>query len=317
MRIKKNKVLKDFIDMEQMELNYYSEDHVTPHEEAYQWHLSNPHTDMAVEDGGKIVAFSDIIPLKPSVYERILAGNFNDKYLTAEDMMKTETLKKGDVVNLLLSCIVVREEYRKTEALKLLLNHHLDYYRELIRNGVRIDWVLTSNVTEGGERFSERMGFERVGRTSHGSTLFHIRFSELDQRVMSMKSRLEELLIRNERNLLDREFCRDRCRIEQLLSDDFIEYGQSGTVCHKKDTVGALYDGKDRSIEISGFEVKSLGTHTAMVHYTAHELEACSEQNFDAASLRTSIWRFEEDEWRLLFHQATQWKNKGERCIEY
>ena len=311
MRIKKNKVWKDFIDMEQMELAYYSEDHVTPYEEAYQWYLANPGLDMAVEDSGKIVAFSDIIPLKPAVYERVLERSFNDKYLTAEDMLQMEALKKGDVVNLLLSCIVVQEEYRKTEALKLLLNHHLDYYREFIRNGISVDWVLTSNVTEAGERFSERMGFERLGRTSHGSTLFRIRFSELDQRVMSMKSRLEVLLLRNERNLLDREFCRDRCRIEQLLADDFTEYGQSGTVYHKKDTIDVLYNGRISNIEIRGFEVKTLGTHTAMVHYIAHEQAAGFEQSIGAASLRTSIWRFEEDAWKLLFHQATQLKNRG------
>jgi len=44
MNIKSEKTLDDFIYMEQLELKYYSKEHVTPYEEAYLWHLSNPKT---------------------------------------------------------------------------------------------------------------------------------------------------------------------------------------------------------------------------------------------------------------------------------
>ena len=192
MRIKLERVLQDFIDMEQMELSYYSEEHVTPHEEAYQWYLANPHTDVAVEDNGKIIAFSDILPLKSDVYEKVLKGDFNDKNLTSSDLFPIEDMKEGAAFNLLLSCIVVHQDYRKTDALKIALNHHLDYYRELIKKGIQIDWVLTSNVTLEGERFSQRMGFEWVGRTSHESTLYRIRFSDFDQRVREMRVKNNE-----------------------------------------------------------------------------------------------------------------------------
>jgi len=126
MEIKKEKTIKDFIDMEQLELKYYSEEHVTPHEDAYLWHLSNPMTGFVLEDSGTIIAFSDILPINQDLYERILSGTFNDKYLTAGDLIRMETLKEGDSLNLLLSCVVVHEDYRKTDALKTLLNAHMD-----------------------------------------------------------------------------------------------------------------------------------------------------------------------------------------------
>ncbi|MDF2999924.1 MAG: hypothetical protein K0Q48_43 [Bacillota bacterium] len=302
MRIKRNRTLKDFIDMEQMELRFYSEEHVTPHDEAYRWYLANPNTDMAIEDGEKIIAFSDILPLKNQVYERILDGSFNDKYLTGDDMINIEKLNEGEHCNLLLSCVVVHEDYRKTEALKLLLDHHLGYYREAAAKDVHIDWVLTSNVTEDGEGFSERMGFERIGKSSHGSTLYRIRFSDFDQRVKLMKSRLEELLLGKEQDLLSHELCRERSKLERLLSDDFLEYGTSGTVYSKRDTIDALCAMKKRDIEIHEFEVDSLGPYAAVAHYTAFEKK---EKERACCTLRTSIWRLEEGEWKLLFHQGT------------
>lgn len=192
MNIKKEKTMKDFIDMEQLELRFYSAEHVTPHEEAYLWHLSNPNTGFVLEDNGNIIAFTDILPIKQEIFNRIISGTYNDKYLTSEDLIDMNTLKEGDSVSLLLSCVVVHEDYRKTDALKILLNTHLDYYREFVRKGILIDTVITSNVTEAGERFSEKMGFQRIGRTEHQTTLYQTSFKQLDEQARNMKSKLEE-----------------------------------------------------------------------------------------------------------------------------
>lgn len=191
MEIKIEKTMNDFIDMEQLELKYYSEEHVTPHEEAYLWHLSNPNTDFALEDNGNIVAFTDILPIKQEIFDRIVSGTYNDKYLEAEDLINMDALKEGDCVNLLLSCVVVHEDYRNTDALKTLLNAHLDYYRKFLGKGILIDTVITSNVTDAGERFSEKMGFERIGRTEHKTTLYQTSFKQFDEQVRNMKSKLE------------------------------------------------------------------------------------------------------------------------------
>lgn len=187
MNIKQEKTLEDFIYMEQLELKYYSEEHVTPHEEAYRWHLSNPKTGFVLEDCGKIAAFTDILPVKREIFDKIVSGEFNDKYLTAEDLVVMEELKAGDVVNLLLSCVLVDEEYRETDALKILLDSHLAYYRSFEDRGISIGDVVTSNVTEAGERFSERMGFERIGRSGHGTALYRIGFRLFCEQVRRMK----------------------------------------------------------------------------------------------------------------------------------
>lgn len=193
MNIKKIKTLNDFIYMEQLELKYYSEEHVTPHQEAYLWHLSNPNTGFVLEDDGRIAAFSDILPVKPDIFGQIVRGTLNDKYLTTEDMVSMEALRAGDSVNLLLSCILVDDDYRGTDALKLLLNAHLDYYRQYRDKGIYIDSVATSNVTKAGERFSDRMGFKRIGKSEHHTVLYQTSFADFDRQVRNMKSKKKEL----------------------------------------------------------------------------------------------------------------------------
>jgi hypothetical protein len=306
MNIKKHKTLEDFIDMEQLELKYYSEEHVTPHEEAYRWNQSNPDTGFVMEDNGRIVAFSDILPVKKEIFRRIAEGKFNDKYLTAEDLVSMNELKKGDKVDLLLSCILVDEDYRETDALKTLLNAHLDYYQSFEEKGIHIDAVLTSNVTMAGERFSERMGFERIGRSEHQTTLYRTSFRQLCESADHMRFRLEEKLLQFENDLLDPDFCSDIDKLEHRFAAGFVEYGQSGAVYGRDAMIRFLLASKKRNIEIRNFTVRCLGSSAAVANFTAVEgLESGKSGMPGDRSLRTSVWVKEEGDWRIFFHQGT------------
>lgn len=186
MKIRYDLTLDDFKYMAEMELKYYSDEFITPYEESYQWHLLYPHTGSVLEDERRIVGFTDILPLKQEVLDRVTEGSFNDKYLTSEDFISMEDLKAGDTINLFLCCLVIEKEYRKTDALKLLLNENLDYFRDLEKQGIIIDTVITSNVTESGVRFSRRMGFEWVMTSEHNTEIFRINWREFDERIRAM-----------------------------------------------------------------------------------------------------------------------------------
>lgn len=194
MRIKGELTLEDFKYMEQLELKYYSEEHVTPSEEAYRWHLANPDTGCVLEEGGRIIGFIDMLPVKRAAFERILSGSFNDKYLTSGDLVSMEKLREGESVDLLLSCVLVDKEYRKTDALKILLDFSMEYYRGFVKVGIVIDSIITSNVTEDGIRFSERMGFQRIGITDHGTVLFRTTFREFDERIKAIRPKQEGIV---------------------------------------------------------------------------------------------------------------------------
>lgn len=306
MNIKKHKTPEDFISMEQLELKYYSEEHVTPHEEAYRWHLSNPDTGFVLEDNGRIAAFSDILPVKREIFRRIAEGTFNDKYLTAEDLVSMDGLKEGDQVDLLLSCILVDEDYRETDALKTLLTAHLDYYRSIENKGVKIDTVLTSNVTKAGELFSERMGFEKIGRSEHHTMLYRTSFRQLCESTARMRPKLEKKILQYENDLLDPEYCSDAERLNRIISPDFMEYGQSGTIYDREAVIRFLKTAGSRNIEICDFTIRCLGTSAAVAHYTAVNRGHDGQQgNAENRSLRTSVWVREGGDWKLFFHQGT------------
>lgn len=303
MNIKKEKTLDDFRYMEQLELKYYSEEHVTPHQEAYLWYKANPNTGLVLEDNGRIVAFTDILPVKQEILQQIVNGTFNDKYLTPENLIDMDSLKEGDTFNLLLSCVVVDDDYRETDALRILLKAHLEYYGQYSKKGVRINSVVTSNVTEAGERFSERMGFERIGESEHGTAIYEIEFRQLIENVKKMKSKLEAKLLQYETDLLDPIFCSDVNALNARIADDFTEYGQSGAVFDREATIRCLSSAKWRNIEIRDFSTRCLSSHAAIVHYTAVHKELTEKK-----TLRTSIWVKEEGVWKLHFHQGTEMK---------
>ncbi len=189
MNIKNELVIDDFIYMEQMEKKYYSEEYITPYEEAYRWYLSNPSGGAVLEDDGVIVGFTDVLPVKQEIFDQTVNGTFNDRNLTAEALISMEELREGDSVNLLFSCVLVEKEYRKTDALRMLLDATMDYYRGFAEKGICIDSIAASNVTEAGVRFSERMGFERIGSSDHQTALFRTSFREFDERVRRMPIR--------------------------------------------------------------------------------------------------------------------------------
>ncbi len=150
MRICSEKTIEDFRKMEEMELEYYDAEHVTPYTDSFEWAQYCPESDIMLMDKDRIAGFMDILPIKKTVFEGIKEGHFNDKYLTTEDIARKQDLKEGDHVDLLLSCVVIDKEYRKTNALPMLLSAHLKYFMTFPVEGITIDFVVTSNVTDEG-----------------------------------------------------------------------------------------------------------------------------------------------------------------------
>ncbi len=91
----------------------------------------------------------------------------------------------------------------------------------------------------------------------------------------------------------------DADRLGQLLADDFVEFGASGTVWGSKaEVITGLEDEVFSARSMSGFGVKMLSDGVALVTYRGHR-EGVGD------SLRSSVWREEAGQWRMVFHQGT------------
>ena len=100
------------------------------------------------------------------------------------------------------------------------------------------------------------------------------------------------------------DFCRDKARLSARLSDDFIEFTQSGRRAYKADIVEALSKiAEDRKIAISDFKVRRISDGAVLATYRAAEESG-------RISNRSSAWIEEDGQWKLLFHQGTSAINK-------
>ena len=100
-----------------------------------------------------------------------------------------------------------------------------------------------------------------------------------------------------EPRLFKKEFLCDREYLENIFHDDFMEYGKSGKVYKKRDTIEALYNKGDRDIKVEDFIWEKLDYKTYIVHYVSFH---------DKTSVyRTSIWIDNGLQLQLYFHQGT------------
>lgn len=91
----------------------------------------------------------------------------------------------------------------------------------------------------------------------------------------------------------------DTRRLARLLADDFVEFGASGHVWGSKaEVIDGLQNEVFSARSMTEFVVKMLSEHVALVTYRCH-------RNGVGTSLRSSVWRAEEGQWQMVFHQGT------------
>ena len=88
---------------------------------------------------------------------------------------------------------------------------------------------------------------------------------------------------------------------EDLLAEDFCEFGSSGRIFDKEiELISVTEHGCDEiQFNIVDFEVIELTDCLVQARDTAEHKQTGKK------SLRSSLWRLENNQWRLFFHQGT------------
>ncbi len=186
--VKKDLTLEDYREMQGLEADYYTEDYITPAEEAARWAGHNPWAGVVLTCGNEIVGFLDVLPVGESVFNQIAAGTLNDREMTTEHFLSQEMLfqQGGEPRHLFFSCAVVRRDYRGTDALKYLLKAYLDQLHTLLERGVVFQKVAGDCVTEEGERFSRKIGLSYQCESDHGTRIYTGTFSDFLERLRAL-----------------------------------------------------------------------------------------------------------------------------------
>ena len=108
---------------------------------------------------------------------------------------------------------------------------------------------------------------------------------------------LEAHLIELELRLQTSSTRSDAAAIAELLSEAFREFGASGRVWSRAEMIEHLLTETPQPLASESFECTLVSSGLALLTYV------CSHPG--RKTLRSSLWRFEGEQWRLLFHQGT------------
>lgn len=111
---------------------------------------------------------------------------------------------------------------------------------------------------------------------------------------------LKDIIFDLENALLKPEVRASAERLNELLHDEFKEFGASGNTYLKDDILNRLPDKTPFEFSIKDFNIQCLSEYVVLATY-----EITMDQ---VKSNRSSVW-VKEKSWQMVFHQGT---NKGE-----
>jgi len=112
-------------------------------------------------------------------------------------------------------------------------------------------------------------------------------------------------LLALEEELLSFQVRASAARLNELLADDFVEFGSSGRIYDKPTIIRELGEsGFAAGFEVGDFRLVMSGEDSALVTYRCE----VRSDNGDVIrkSNRSSLWRLVDDRWQLVFHQGTK-----------
>jgi hypothetical protein len=113
---------------------------------------------------------------------------------------------------------------------------------------------------------------------------------------------LEKIIYELELSLLQQEVRMSVEKLNALIAFDFVEYGNSGQIYDKKDILERLPMGPAITYHLDDFQCIQLADNIIQTRFKTVRINV---DNTTTTSLRTSLWRKNNDDWQMIFHQGT------------
>ena len=117
-----------------------------------------------------------------------------------------------------------------------------------------------------------------------------------------MDGDLSNLIYSLEIELLRPEVRSSSKRLDELLADDFREFGESGKRYTKQDVLTSLSNPAGVTFAVSEFRARELVPGIVLATY---QVEKKSDTGTSSKSLRSSLWQKRDGRWQMVFHQGT------------
>lgn len=122
---------------------------------------------------------------------------------------------------------------------------------------------------------------------------------------MELRAEEREELQRLEEDLWREETRFDTVYMEQVIAGDFFEFGRSGRVHQRSDTLSAPKQPITAVIPLPDFKARLLSQNVAQVTYNSQ----VTYHGVVEKARRSSIWSRTAGGWALRFHQGTPYEN--------
>lgn len=116
---------------------------------------------------------------------------------------------------------------------------------------------------------------------------------------------IAELIEQRERALLQTNWKTNPELIDEFLAKDFEEISSNGQITARQEVVNwLLHKNNDVQWSLINFRIRVLADDIVLASYSAQQRQ--DSQTTRKGSIRTSIWQYQDDQWKMVFHQATQ-----------
>jgi tRNA threonylcarbamoyl adenosine modification protein (Sua5/YciO/YrdC/YwlC family) len=144
--------LKDFVDMENIERQYFARTDIMPAKQSYEIYQADPNHICVVKRGGRCVGFVLALSLNQDTYRRVKQGEQDETEIRPSDL----NLGNTKYSFIYLSSIAVHKKHRDTKTLSELFENFKTRMREIIGNGANIIEVMTEPITPQGKKIATR-----------------------------------------------------------------------------------------------------------------------------------------------------------------
>ena len=116
---------------------------------------------------------------------------------------------------------------------------------------------------------------------------------------------IAELIQQLELKLLQSDLTAHPGLIDELLAEDFEEIDHQGTIHSRNDVINWLMR-KDSSIHwaFKDFRIKAISGDVVLAIYALQKPDQPDAEG--GGSTRTSLWRYRNNQWKMVFHQASR-----------
>jgi hypothetical protein len=114
---------------------------------------------------------------------------------------------------------------------------------------------------------------------------------------------LVRIIERLECDLLEPQVRRSPERLNELLDDEFVEFGASGKRYTKQEIVHRLPDSVIVKYSVRDLRILQVRSDVMLATYLVEK--ETPGINTKAISLRSSLWRNRNGRWQMVFHQGT------------